>query len=114
MMEKNTGQYLVKGRDYNVFHFNCKKAGTAHVIFLGRGHYKGLVKHDYNILKDINYVKIKFDKNSGDIIVEMDGKTLIKNQDYSIKEEIIDNITKITVKGKGDYGGKKYLFIESY
>ena len=114
MMEKNTGQYLVKGKDYNVFHFNCKKAGTAHVIFLGRGHYKGLVKHDYNILKDINYVKIKFDKNSGDIIVEMDGKTLIKNQDYSIKEEIIDNITKITVKGKGDYGGKKYLFIESY
>lgn len=112
------GVALEEGRDYTVEYKNNVNAGTATVVVTGTGYYKGTAKRSFTIKKvsiaNASVSKVSAKTYQGKAIkpspkVKVGGKTLKKDQDYTIKykNNVKAGKATITVSGKGNYSGSK-------
>lgn len=111
------GAALTEGRDYVLSYRNNFKIGTATVTVTGRGVYKGKVVKEFSIVRrnlakatlTTKYKTYDFTGNPRKpaVTVKLDGKTLIRDTDYTL--EYIDNVgpgtATIRAKGIGNYTG---------
>ncbi len=121
-----SGQALKEGQDYTVTYANNVNAGKAKVMITGINGYSGTLTKSFTITpKPIAAGDIRMPKDLDDTqkyvyaytkggtcpepTVNGNGKTLLKNKDYTLK---YSNHTgsgkpaKLTVTGKGNYTGK--------
>lgn len=119
------GKALVFNTDYTVSYNNNIQAGTATVTVTGKGRYTGSKTASFTIRKaeepkkaNISNANVKLSKTSytydgkaktPSVTVTLDGKTLVRNTDYTVSYA---NHTKVgtatvTVTGKGNYIGCK-------
>lgn len=114
---------LVLGKDYRVTYRNNKKIGKAYITIKGIGNYKGSIKGNYKIVTcSVKSLKYKFSKKkvytgkarTAGVVIKNGTVKLKKNKDYTIKyksNKMIGRAT-ITIRGKGNYKGKKVLHFE--
>ena len=117
VMVKYGSKTLVKGTDYAVAYKNNVNAGTATVTVTGKGSYTGSVSKTYKIVAanisgaTISGVNSSYTYTGKAIApavsVELNGKTLVKDTDYTVsyKNNVNVGTATITVTGKGNYTG---------
>ena len=117
------GKTLAKDVDYTVSYVNNTKAGTAKIVFTGKGLYNGTLTKSFKITK-AQLSDSMLDDASKKIEVTYTGKavkpevtlkdgetTLKKGTDYTltyknnVKVSTAEKPAQITVKGKGNYTG---------
>lgn len=104
------GRLLSENTDYTAVYKNNTEVGTATVTITGLGVYIGSAVLEYEIVPikisdtdvSISYSK---DYSSYDIVVICGGKTLVKDTHYTQTVNVSGNYAKVTVSGKGIYGG---------
>ena len=111
---------LVKGTDYTVTYSNNINAGKdASVTVIGKGNYSGKASVPFTInAKSLADAEITLSRQSymfngapckPTVTVTLDGKTLVKDTDYTVTYSNNINAGKdasVTVTGKGNYSGK--------
>ena len=110
------GKTLEKGKDYTVRYSNNKSVGTATITITGKGDYTGTIKKEFKIkAKSISSATVSNIKDKSytgkgriqDAVVTINGKTLEKNKDYTVRysnNKLVGTAT-ITITGKGNYTG---------
>jgi hypothetical protein len=111
---------LVLNKDYTVSYENNSKAGTAKIIFNGKGQYSGALKKSFKINK-VDITKATLESKftavynvagaKPDIKLTYNGVELIEGTDYKVsyKNNKTTNAKKaptLTITGKGNYSGK--------
>ena len=110
------GKTLEENKDYTVKYSNNKSVGTATVTIIGKGNYTGTIQKQFKIkavsissatvsnIKDKSYTG---KEQTQDIVVSVNGKTLEKNKDYTVKYSNNKSVgtATITITGKGNYTG---------
>ena len=110
------GKVLEKDKDYTVKYTNNKSVGTATVTITGKGNYTGTIKKEFKIkAKSISSATVSNIKDKSytgkeqtqDVIVNVSGKVLEKNKDYTVKYTNNKSIgtATVTITGKGNYTG---------
>ncbi|MBF0779550.1 MULTISPECIES: glycoside hydrolase family 2 TIM barrel-domain containing protein [unclassified Granulicatella] len=112
------GKTLIKDTDYTVTYEHNTDVGKAKVIVEGKGNYTGRVEKEFTISAQTltpEHVKISemLKEYTGQAIenepvVTINGKTLIKDTDYTITYEHNTDVgkAKVIVEGKGNYTGR--------
>lgn len=118
--EKGVTKTLVYGTDYTVSYGNNDKAGTASIIFEGKGLYSGTLKKNFkitkvnlaNVILDQSKITAKMEKAGAkpDVILTYNGVTLEQGKDYTLtysnnKSTSGNKKPTIKIKGKGSYTG---------
>ncbi|HCT92931.1 MAG TPA: hypothetical protein DF613_16350 [Lachnospiraceae bacterium] len=120
------GDVLTPNTDYTVSYSNNIHPGTAKVTVTGKGHYTGSKTVDFTIAEaaedtnktDISQASVTLSETSfiydgkaktPSVTVELNGKALALNTDYTVSYEnnINAGTAKVTVTGKGNYTGSK-------
>ena len=108
---------LSEGRDYTASYRNNVNAGTATVTITGKGSYKGTVKKTFVVTSDnIAAAKVTLGKSeyvydgkrkTPSVKVVMNGKTLVKGQDYrvSYKNNTKAGKASVVIEGINNYTG---------
>ena len=110
------GKTLEENKDYTVKYSNNKSVGTATVTITGKGNYTGTIQKQFKIkavsissatvsnIKDKSYTG---KEQTQDIVVRVNGRTLEKNKDYTVKYSNNKSVgtATITITGKGNYTG---------
>lgn len=110
----NIGKVVSK-YDYKVSITNNKNVGTANIKVTGINKYSGVVNKEFKILKaNIKNTKIeKFKVYSGKKIslnITYKGIKLKQGKDFTVTSKKINNKTvNVTVKGKGNFTGKRVI-----
>ena len=115
---------LILGKDYDVTYKNNDKAGTAKIVFTGRGLYNGVLNKSFKINKvkltnnmlDSSNIVAYMDKKGAkpDVKLSYNGIQLVKGKDYKLsysnnkKATTDERKAKITITGKGSYKGTLY------
>ncbi len=121
---------LVKGTDYDVSYENNDKAGTARIVFTGKGAYNGTLKKTFKI-KKVNLINVQMDNSDitvplekggakPDVNLTYNGVKLVKGVDYTLsysnnKSANGKKTPTIKIKGKGNYTGnlkKTFTIVE--
>lgn len=116
---------LYEGQDYTLTHVNNVNPGTARVIINGIGRYTGTVTRTYTIdtAKDLSKAAVTLSQTEytydgkakePSVTVTAEGKTLLKDKDYSVSYNYNNRVGTATVyvKGIGDnYGETSKAFI---
>lgn len=107
---------LEEGRDYTVIYKDNSKVGTAIVIITGKGNYTGTTAKSFRILNSFEratVADIEDETYTGmsvkpELVVELDGKILKRNRDYSVSysNNINAGTGKVIIEGEGDYSGE--------
>lgn len=117
---KDGADTLVKGKDYKVSCTKNKKVGTAQLTVTGIGNYSGQKSVQFQIKKQsvtaCKITKIGNRKHTGKkikpkVTIRNAGKKLKKGRDYTVsygKNRAVGKAT-VTIKGKGNYTGKKKI-----
>lgn len=114
---------LISGKDYRATYRNNKKLGKAYITIKGIGNYKGTIKANYKIVtcsvKSLKYTYSKKKVYTGKartagVVIKNGSVKLKKNKDYTIQYKNNQKIGKatITIRGKGNYKGKKTLHFQ--
>ena len=118
--QSNTRVDLAKGTDYTVSYEKNINAGTATILFTGKGIYTGTVKKTFKItaysLDDadadfsIENIDSQIHLKGGakpDIEASFKGTELVLNKDYTLsyKNNTKTGTATVTIKGKGNYSG---------
>lgn len=109
---------LKEGTDYTVEYDNNVRVGTATITITGKGDYAGTQKVSFNILgisiDDATVASIATQTYTGSQIkpepsIKVDGKTLVKGEDYTVSYGANVNVGTgtITITGIGTYTGTK-------
>lgn len=120
---KDGSKKLKKDKDYKVLYKNNKKIGKATVTIKGIGNYRGTKKVKYNIVKcSVKSLTYRYKKTkvytgktlTASVTVKNDSVKLIKNKDYTIvyRNNVALGTATVTIKGKGNYKGKKILHFQ--
>ena len=106
---------LKEGEDYNVTYKDNIDAGTATAVIGGTGRYGDSVEQAFQIAPaDISKAKVSVSSQSytgseiePDLNVTLNGKTLVKDKDYSVKfsNNVQIGEAQFTLTGKGNYKG---------
>ena len=120
-----SGATLKEGRDYTVTYRNNVNEGLGIVEATGIGNYCGTVKYAFTIRKLINIekasvggVSLSYGYSGKEytpaLTVKVNGVTLIKDRDYTVKYENnrYPGTAKITITGKGNYTGNRIKTFE--
>ena len=115
---------LILGKDYDVTYKNNDKAGTAKIVFTGRGLYNGVLNKSFKINKvkltnnmlDSSNIVAYMDKKGAklDVKLSYNGIQLVKGKDYKLsysnnkKATTDERKAKIIITGKGSYKGTLY------
>ena len=114
---KFNGKTLIKDTDYTFVYKNNIDPGTGSVVVTLKGNYSGTVTKTFKINKvDIGDADVRLSSSSFVYTGEkklptpkvvLDGKTLVKDRDYSVS--YVDNTKAgtgyVVIKGKGNYCG---------
>lgn len=114
---------LVSGRDYRATYRNNKKLGKAYITIKGIGNYKGTIRANYKIVAcSVKSLKYQYSKKkvytgkarTAGVVIKNGSVKLKKNKDYTIRYKNNKKIGKatITIRGKGNYKGKKTLHFQ--
>ena len=112
------GKTLIPNTDYSVSYNNNTAVGTANVSISGMGNYSGNVTAHFTITKaDISKAAVSLEKTSYTydgsaktpaVTVNLNGKTLVRNTDYSVSYN--NNTTvgtaNVIITGMGYYTGR--------
>lgn len=120
---KDGSKKLKKDKDYKLLYKNNKKLGKATVTIKGIGNYKGTKKVNYNIVKcSVKSLTYQYKKTkvytgkmlTASVVVKNNSVKLIKDKDYTIvyKNNVELGTATVTIKGKGNYKGKKILHFQ--
>ena len=115
---KDGSKTLAAGTDYTLSYSNNINAGTASVTVTGKGDYTGSKKLNFTIntrgISDAAAAAIAAQTYTGsaftpDVTLTYNGKTLVKNTDYTVAYSNNTNAgtAKITITGKGNFSGTK-------
>jgi len=111
---------LTEGKDFTVSYANNTKAGTAKIIFTGKGLYNGTLTKTFKITKaPLNEgmlddasrkIQMEYTKKAlkPDVTLKDGGTVLVKGKDYTLayrNNVKISDKAVITVKAKGSYKG---------
>lgn len=110
------GNTLVKDTDYTLTYSNNTNAGTATVTVTGKGSYSGTTSATFTIsrksLSNTNIASVADQAYTGSAItpspaVTVNGKTLVKNTDYTLSysNNTASGTATVTATGKGNYTG---------
>ncbi|MDE6662302.1 MAG: hypothetical protein K2K46_03065 [Lachnospiraceae bacterium] len=118
---KTVSAELTEGTDYTVSYENNNSAGTAKIVFKGKGFYNGVLKKNFKISKvaltknmlAAGTIEATHSKAGAkpDVTLTYNDKKLINGIDYTIsykKNKAVSssrNKPMLTIKGKGDYSG---------
>lgn len=105
---KYDGASLKKGTDYTVTYSNNKNAGTAKVIFVGKGKYSGTVTKTFKIskakakitVKNTSYTK-KTRSKAFSLGAKVNSKGKLSYVSSNSKVVKVSSNGKVTIKGKG-------------
>ncbi|SDB20998.1 Transglutaminase-like superfamily protein [Ruminococcaceae bacterium FB2012] len=114
---KLNGTKLTKDKDYRVTYKNNVRKGTAYAVVTGKGKYAGTAQRSYHIGEQMTSISIPYSsytytgsKIAPKVTVKnASGKVLTAGVDYTVSysSNINLGLAKITVVGKGTYGGTK-------
>ena len=114
---KLNGKTLKKGRDYTFSYWHNKDTGTASLKVKGKGNYRGAKVVEFTIEQrsiddgeEISTIKPQVYTGgylTPDPKIKVNGRTLIKDTDYTLRYENNREIgtAKIYITGKGNYKG---------
>jgi hypothetical protein len=109
---------LKEGFDYKITYNNNTNAGTGKITITAMGNYAGTITKTFTIKKVSvkktkislkKYYEYKYKAVKPTPTIKLNGKTLVKGKDYTLKysanNTYIANKAKITITGKGNYTG---------
>lgn len=118
-VSKNETVILTEGTDYTISYENNKKAGTAKIVFTGKGFYNGILKKTFKINKtelnkltlDGTEISVMYEKAGvkPDVNLTHNGVKLVNGVDYKLTYSNNKKIStdrkkaRITIEGKGNY-----------
>ncbi|MCI9004820.1 MAG: leucine-rich repeat protein, partial [Lachnospiraceae bacterium] len=112
------GKTLIPNTDYSVSYNNNTAVGTANVSISGMGNYSGNVTAHFTITKaDISKAAVSLEKTSYTydgsaktpaVTVNLNGKTLVRNTDYSVSynNNTAVGTANVIITGMGNYTGR--------
>ena len=120
---KDGSEELEAGKDYKATYSNNKKLGKATITIKGAGNYKGTKKVSYTIVKrSVKSLTYRYKKTkvyngkpkTASVVVKNGSVKLVKDKDYTIKYKNNTNLgtATVTIRGKGNYKGKKVLHFQ--
>ncbi|MBR6874394.1 MAG: hypothetical protein IKN17_12890 [Ruminococcus sp.] len=114
---KDGSRKLTNGKDYTVEYKNNVKSGTATAVITGKGNYAGTLKKTYHIGEafasiSIPYASYTYSGSAIKPVVTVKnsaGQKLTLGTDYTVSysNNVKVGIAKITIVGKGRYGGTR-------
>ena len=112
------GKTLVRNTDYSVSYNNNTAVGTANVIITGMGYYTGRATANFTITKaDISKAAVSLEETNYTydgsaktpaVTVNLNGKTLVRNTDYSVSynNNTAVGTANVIITGMGYYTGR--------